>query len=662
MIDVVAVDTEWAKGKPWCLSFSAEPGRSRVVMADNHEALSRLNIRLSDPSTTTVIHNCLYDLPVLATMGVYPAKVADTMIMAYLLCVEPQALKTLAYRHLGMDMHEYTDMVRPATLDKALGYLSTICGRAWPKPEPVEVWAKGTRRMKQPQNIEKKAWRIILDTLTKGADPWARWHKIEVEEGRGMVEAVLGPMRIGDLSDIDRDSAIRYSARDADATLRLYHILWPRIVADGLESVFWADMGAIPMIVDMMRSGIKIDPDHLHELSSYLKQRAEEVRVSILSTLHGLGIAVEDFNPNSWPQVAWVLYEKLGLVTPKGDSSTDNKTLSAFLESGKLTKAQHAIIQGVQDYRTFIKLKGTYTDSLPGMTDGAGRVHTTFKVTRTETGRLSSANPNLQNIPTRTEEGRRIRDAFVAPPGCKLLSVDLSQVEMRCAAHLSQDPEMLRVFLEDLDLHSQTASKIFGVRVEDIDSKKHRYPAKTVGFGVLYGMQPEGLQATLATKGVNWSATDCEKMIEEWFKIYSGVKRYMNSIHDHARRYGYVLDMFGRRRYIPHARSQDRRLQAAAMREAGNFPVQSTAQGIIKRAMAVLMPVCNRWRQSGVIWDPLIQIHDEILNQVQDDMVYSVARIEIMVMESVVALSVPVKADAKAGDRWGTMSKVEEAA
>jgi len=964
MTELIAVDTEWARGKPWCLSFSDEPGKSRVIMADQTDALARLNARLSNPGTITIIQNCLYDLPVLDRMGVRPFKVIDTMIAAYLLCVEPQALKTLAYRHLGMEMHEYADMVRPATIRKALGYLGQVVGLPWPKPSPVEVWEKSKRRLKQPQNIEKKAWRIIKDTIEKDSDPWERWHNIEVEEGRGLVEAVLGSMQIGDLSDIDRDAAIRYSARDADATLRLYHVLWPRIVADGLEDCFWADMGAIPMIVDMMRVGIRIDPDHFRELSIYLRDKAAETRTMILTKLRGMGIDLADFNPNSWPQVAWVLYEKLGLVTANGSTSTDAKTLSTLLESGSLTPAQHEIVSGVQDYRTYIKLKGTYADTIPLLADKNSRVHTTFKVTRTATGRLSSASPNLQNQPVRSEEGRKLRDGFVAPDGCKLLSVDLSQIEMRCAAHLSQDPEMVRIFLDDLDLHSQTAARIFGVSLDQVDEKKHRYPAKcfhpdtevltptgwvkmkdlhggpicqatpqhqigvklewtssyqlqfkqnhcshlvhlknegidirvtpdhrmleqtahgifqvktpaefvkcrhfwnsgmlntgswevdetllrlavatqadgsynrkkirfgfsrtrkiermrqllsgldyseaehrngmngtvrafslgrelteaiknildpdktlswrmlnltpylrsvvldeaklwdghtsrwqcsnysssikkncdilqamaaitnrktrlaqpgiwdltirqnsrsrggniklteipysdeiamlsapstfilardggipvivgqTVGFGVLYGMQPEGLQATLATKGVNWTTDDCARMIDEWFKIYSGVRGYMNGVHDHARRFGYVVDMFGRRRYIPHARSQDRRLQAAAMREAGNFPVQSSAQGIIKRAMGSLVPVYREWRRLGVVWDPLVQIHDEILSQVEDAMVYIVARIQIIVMETVIELSVPVKADGKAGVRWGQLEKIKEA-
>jgi len=338
-----------------------------------------------------------------------------------------------------------------------------------------------------------------------------------------------------------------------------------------------------------------------------------------------------------------------------GGGGTDNKILSRLSEMpAAIGERKVEVIRLVQDYRSYVKLNGTYARPIPQMADAANRLHTTFRITRTSTGRLSSSSPNLMAQPVRSEEGKRVRDGYMAEDGCLLVSADYSQIELRVLAHASQDSRMLSIFREGLDLHKKTAADAFGVPMSELKGWQRRC-AKTLNFGLAYGMQSEGLRSALATMGINWTARQCDDFRKEYFRLFPGVRTFMDATHDHAKRYGWVEDIFGRRRWIPGAKSGNKWLREEALREAGNHPIQSGAQGIIKRAMGELVPVYREWQRQGVVFQPLIQIHDSLEFECSTEYLETLVPLLLHIMETAVKLSIPVKVDAKVGRRWGSM-------
>lgn len=652
--DVVAIDTETKQGEPWCLSVSVSPGTALVAIADQRPSLNALNEVVNYRHTTTVVHNAPFDLPVLAKMGIHPAKIADTMVMAYLLQDEPQGLKPLAKRHLGMDMSSYTEMVEEATHTKALAYLERVLEWDWPDPEPVLEWKKGEPHVRQPQNVEKKVKRVLADIEAgKDINPYDRWRKME---DVGDQEEILGPLTEGDLGDIPFEEAVRYSARDADATIRLYPILWGRIEAAGLVETFERDMRAMPMVVDMMENGMPVDVEAFAVLSQYFQGRMDEIQDSIQMKVGRL-MGNDRINPASYPQMSILIYDRLALDVKGGrhksksgaaEKSTANDILQRYVDL-------HPVVQEVIDWREYAKLKNTYADAIPKLVGGDGRVRSTLRITRVTTGRLSSSKPNLMAQPVRSSEGRKVRDCYLAKDGYVFVEGDYSQVEMRVAASEAKDERMMRIFWEGADIHSQTASDMFGVPLGNLDEMKHRYPAKRIGFGILNLITAKGLHRELIVGGAKgWTVADCEGMIHAWFDIYPGIAAYMKANGEHAKRYGYVVDMWGRRRFIPGIKTVNRWARIEAERQAGNAPIQMGAQGVIKEAMGLLQPIC---RELGI--KPLIQIHDSLLFEAPEDRAKAVIPILKSVMEEVAPddFIVPLPVDFKIGRRWGSMEK-----
>jgi uracil-DNA glycosylase family 4 len=649
---IVAVDTETERGRLWCLSYSVRSGKAKVVMAEQRPEIKAVAKWLAGDRVRTIMHNALFDVPVLRKAGIQASSVFDTMVMAYLLQTEPQGLKALAFRHCGMCMKDYKDMVGGAIADKAIEYLRIASVLDWPNPEPVEVVKDGKVKLKRPQNVGTKIQRIIKDTETKDADPWARWHNIKPDAGRQQVEDAIGRMEEATLADIPEDDAVYYAARDADATIRLYSHLWRRIQELRMEDTFLTDMGIVPMVSDMMEFGIRIDIDGFKRLSDVFSAEMNRLKISLE------GIAGKDINPASPIQVAGLLYDKLKLSSGTHSRSTDRKILSRLAAQGEAA-------QMIIDYRAYNKLLGTYSTVIPELatedTQGEWRIHTTFRTTRTVTGRLSSAKPNLMAQPVRSVEGRKIRDCYIASDGCVLLSVDYSQIEMRVVAHSSNDEKMLGIINGGLDIHSQTASAIFNIPVEELDEMKHRYPAKSVGFGILYGMGPDGLQKQLVQGGADesfWTQGRCRGLIDKWFDMYSGIAAYMRKNRYTASHTGTVTDMWGRIRHVPGAMSPNSAIRERALRQAGNDPIQGGAQGIIKRAMAALTPVYKEYLSSGRIFRPLIQIHDDIVFEVGKDILEEVVPIVTAIMEGIAPfMRVGMKVDPKVGERWGSLEK-----
>ena len=648
---IIAVDTEWAQEKPWCVSFSEAPGEAWVIMADQHLSLSVLSAALGHRNTLTILQNALYDLPVLAEMGIVPAKVADTMVMAYLLQTEPQGLKQLAFRLVGMLMKSYSEMVAGATHKRALKYLKQVMEMEWPNPAPVLEWKKGEPHVRQPQNIRRKVGRIDLSRSTED-NLFDKWEKMSDIEG---VVRVLGPLLESDLSEIPIRKAVRYSARDADATLRIYPILWEKIVEMGLEDTFWRDMRAMPMVVDMMANGMPVDLDAFEILGDYFQDRMDLIQRKMQATV-GHHLDGKVVNPASYPQMSTLIYDRMELQKTGGKHKAKKGAAQKSTAESVLKRYVHLhpVVQDIMDWRGYQKLKTTYVNAIPKLVSPDGRVRTTLRMTRTATGRLSSSKPNLMAQPVRTEEGRKVRDCYVAGEGKLLASFDYSQIEMRVAANDAKDEKMMQIFWEGLDIHSQTASDMFGVPIDQVDEKKHRYPAKRVGFGILYMITAQGLQRELATQGLERSLDDCKEMIKSWFDIYQGIAAFMKASGVHAKRYGYVRDMWGRLRYIPGIKSTNKWVRMEAERQAGNAPVQMGAQGVIKEAMGRLVPFYREWSKELL---PLIQIHDDIVWEMEEWMPAIVQPEIKKIMEGVAPKDflVPLKVDFKTGRKWGSM-------
>lgn len=433
------------------------------------------------------------------------------------------------------------------------------------------------------------------------------------------------------------DQATQYAAEDADVTLALHHRLWPVLASEErLRQVFdEIDMPLVPILARMEHYGVMIDAACLAAQSAELAQQVAALEQQAYAE------AGETFNLASPKQLQTILFDKLNIPpakkTPGGQASTAESVLQELAH-------QHALPKIILEYRTLSKLKSTYTDKLPlQINPKTQRIHTSYNQAVTVTGRLSSNNPNLQNIPIRREEGRRIRQAFVAPAGYRLVSADYSQIELRIIAHVSQDPGLLKAFREGLDVHRATAAEVFGVAFDQVTPEQRRH-AKTINFGLLYGMSAFGLSQTL---GIDRASAS--HYMETYFKRYPNVHAYMQATCEFAAKHGYVESIFGRRVHIPEIRSKNVPRRKAAERAAINAPMQSSAADIIKKAMICV----DSWiEQSAAPVHMIMQVHDELVLEVRDD--YLDTAIEHLrdCMDNAVQLSVPVTVDIGVGRNW----------
>ena len=438
-------------------------------------------------------------------------------------------------------------------------------------------------------------------------------------------------------SQVSVERATEYAAEDADVTLRLHRELWPRLEAvPALAQLYTGtEQPLVPVLQRMERRGVLIDRDMLKAQSAELGQRLLEVQAAAQRE------AGSEFNLESPKQLQQILFEKLQLPvlrrTPTGQPSTAEDVLEELA-------GDYALPRMVLEYRGLAKLRSTYTEKLPEQVNpDTGRVHTSYHQAVAATGRLSSTDPNLQNIPIRTPEGRRIRQAFVAPPGWKLLAADYSQIELRIMAHLSGDAGLLRAFGADADIHQATAAEVFGVAPAAVSADQRR-SAKAINFGLIYGMSAFGLARQL---GIDRGAA--QRYVDAYFARYPGVKAYMDATRERARRLGYVETVFGRRLYLPDIGSRNRQLQQYAERSAINAPMQGTAADIIKRAMLAVDAWCERERPPVRL---IMQVHDELVLEVRADVVEEAAARLRAAMSAAAALAVPLKVEVGVGDNW----------
>ena len=428
-----------------------------------------------------------------------------------------------------------------------------------------------------------------------------------------------------------------YAAEDADVTLRLHRCLWPRLEREpGLRRLYEElEIPLIDVLARMERIGVRVDAAALRRQSGELAQRLWELEQQAYD------LAGERFNLGSPKQLQAILFERLGLPAGKKTATGQASTAEDVLQELALT---YPLPKVILEHRTLSKLKSTYTDRLPEQIHPrTGRVHTSYHQAVASTGRLSSSDPNLQNIPTRTLEGRRIRQAFVPEPGWVMLAADYSQIELRIMAHLSGDEGLLRAFAAGADVHRATAAEVFGVALENVSAEQRR-SAKAINFGLIYGMSAFGLAQQL---GIERGAA--KDYVERYFARYPGVKAYMEDTRRRATASGYVETVFGRRLYLPDIRARNAQLRQAAERAAINAPMQGTAADIIKRAMLAV----DRWLQeSGFPARMLMQVHDELVFEVAEDAVeLAIERIRAA-MVAAAELRVPLEVDVGMGGNW----------
>lgn len=673
----LAVDTEGLPGRPWGLSFSRDAGEGVVVRASDGVGLQRVQ-QLISTSDAVVLHNSLHDLSILREMGIALGfgQFEDTMIAAYLLGVEPQGLKPLAYRYAGMQQDAYDDIVSGAREGIAREWLHRLAAGL---PDPPLPKSKRTKKLLKEWALQYgdggeppsdpvlgRAKTLIERMLAKDGDTRARWfscraREILIDETQHL--SIYDDMPDATLDDVPLGTAIRYSARDADATQRIFKPLSQQIDAMGLRDVYEVDRRVVTVVDRMQAVGLKADVEHFRALEPVMRAELERIS-SEIETAAGARI-----NPNSGDQVAALLFDTLKVharargvrlkKTDGGRFSTNDKTLNAL-------KDTHPVVPLIMEYREVGKLLGTYILPMPKLVARDGRLHPKYRITRTDTGRLAAGEPNVLAFPKHSERGKWIRDGFIADDGHELGEWDLAQIEMCVFAHDSGDENMIAEMLSGVDKHTATAARIFGKDPRDITTKtqvingktipNERFAAKAVNFGILMGITEYGLLDQFHKNGqLDWTEDRCKELLAEWHKAYPQGSSYIYGKHAEARRYGYVRDMFGRLRWLPGVHSDDERIRAEALRQAQATPIQSGAQGIIKRAMVRLWPrLVDLWK-AGIWVEPLLQIHDALMMEYQSDARPLIDVVMLDVMTNAVQLRVPVNASATFGQRWGEL-------
>ena len=440
------------------------------------------------------------------------------------------------------------------------------------------------------------------------------------------------------MTDVADDAILEYAAEDAEVTLRLYEALAPQVEADeDIRKLFHEiEMPMVPVLAEMEMAGVALDTKALDNYATFLRERISEVEKRIYDA------AGETFNVASPKQVGDILFEKLKIdpaakKTKTGGYVTNEETLQKLAHS-------NPIVADILTFRGLTKLLGTYVEALPKLVSRrTGRIHTSFNQTVVVTGRLSSSGPNLQNIPVRDEDGKRVRECFVASPGCKIVSADYSQVELRIMAHFSQDEHLLRAFRQGEDIHSATAAKVFGVPITEVTTEQRRR-AKTANFGIIYGISAFGLSERL-----DIPRKEAKELIDEYFASFPGVKAYMDKCVADARQTGVVKTLYGRRRELPDINSRNQTVRGVAERNAINAPIQGTAADIIKIAM---INVSRAIKEQNLRSKMILQVHDELVFEVPEEEVETLSALVKEQMENAAHLSVPLTAEVGVGDNW----------
>lgn len=453
------------------------------------------------------------------------------------------------------------------------------------------------------------------------------------------IEELIGPKGKGQRSmrDLSPEQVYRYACEDADVTLKLKQVLEEELIREKVDDLFTQiEMPLVPVLAYMEQNGVSVDIQTLNETSLHFSQRMQQIEQEV----HQL--AGVEFNIASPKQVGEILFDRLKIVEKAKKTKTGQYVTSEeVLES---LKGKHPIVEKILEHRGLKKLLGTYIDALPRLINPrTGHIHTSFNQTVTATGRLSSSNPNLQNIPIRNEDGKEIRKAFIPDEGCLFFSADYSQIELRIMAHLSNDPHMIDAFGKELDIHAATAAKIYKKEIEQV-SREQRSKAKTANFGIIYGISAFGLAERL-----NIDRKEAKELIEGYFENYPHVKQYMDQCIALAREKGYVETIFGRKRFLPDIHSKNAVVRGYAERNAINAPIQGSAADLIKVAM---IRIFKRFTEEGIRSKMILQVHDELNFSVLPEEKEKVEQIVIQEMEHAYKMKVPLRADSGWGKNW----------
>ena len=453
------------------------------------------------------------------------------------------------------------------------------------------------------------------------------------------IDELIGPKGKGqkNMRDLSPTEVYKYACEDADVTLKLKSLLEKEMQESGVTELFeQIEMPLVPVLAYMERNGVRIDTEALKESSRHFTARMQQIETEV----HQL--AGVEFNIASPKQVGEVLFDRLKIVEkPKKTKTGQYITSEEVLES---LKGKHEIVGKILEHRGLKKLLGTYIDALPQLINPAtGHIHTSFNQTVTATGRLSSSNPNLQNIPIRNEDGKEIRKAFIPDDGCEFFSADYSQIELRIMAHLSGDPHMIEAFQKEQDIHAATAAKIYKEELSEV-TREQRSKAKTANFGIIYGISVFGLAERL-----NVDRKEAKKLIDGYFSNYPDVKRYMDESIQVAREKGYIETIFNRKRYLPDINSRNAVVRGYAERNAINAPIQGSAADIIKVAM---VRIYKRFMEEGIRSKMILQVHDELNFSVLPEEKEKVQQIVISEMEGAYKMKVPLRADCGWGQNW----------
>jgi DNA polymerase-1 len=440
------------------------------------------------------------------------------------------------------------------------------------------------------------------------------------------------------------DQATRYSAEDADVTLRLWQRLKPRLVREGVSSVYETqDRRLIPVVADMERAGVLVDRDRLSKLSGEFAQRMGALEAEAQE------LAGQPFNLGSPKQIGDILFGKMGLGADIGVKKTKTGAWATGADTLEdLAAYGHQLPKVLLDWRMLSKLRSTYTETLKDAIDPTtGRVHTSYSLAGAQTGRLASTDPNLQNIPIRTEEGRKIREAFIAEKGHVLVSADYSQIELRLLAHVADIPSLRKAFMDGVDIHAMTASEMFGVPVKGMDPMVRRR-AKAINFGIIYGISGFGLARQLSIPREEAAA-----YIKKYFQKFPGIQDYMEHYRAHAREHGYVSTIFGRKVWLPQIKAANPAERSFGERQAINAPLQGSAADIIKRAMIRVPPAL---KAAGLKSKMLLQVHDELVFEAPEQEAKKLIEVVSGVMAQaplpIVQLNVPLVVEAHAAKSW----------
>lgn len=472
----------------------------------------------------------------------------------------------------------------------------------------------------------------LRDNMDYLAEIYLHYQTIPIEELIGSKGKNQGNMR-----DLSPEAIYRYACEDADITLQLKEVLEKELKENGAEKLFYEiEMPLVPVLAYMEKNGVRVDTEALKETSRHFTARMKQIEEEV----HLL--AEMDFNISSPKQVGEVLFDKLKIVSKAKKTKTGQYVTSEeVLES---LRSKHPIVEKILDYRGLKKLLSTYIDALPLLINPkTGKIHTSFNQTVTATGRLSSSNPNLQNIPIRNEDGKEIRKAFIPEEGCEFFSADYSQIELRIMAHLSGDTHMIEAFREGDDIHAATAAKVYKISLDKV-TREQRSKAKTANFGIIYGISVFGL-----AERMNVPRSEAKELIEGYFQTYPQIKEFMDKSIEKARENGYIETVFGRKRFLPDITSHNAVVRGYAERNAINAPIQGSAADIIKVAM---VNIYRRFMKENLRSKMILQVHDELNFSVFPEEKEAVQRIVMEEMEKAYAMRVPLRADSGWGTNW----------